>query len=473
MSPAANQRAVSLAPTLINVPSFAVSAEPPAVTATAVINAPLPSLAPIPEADSTALSNLVTHAAEITATAITPSASFFDDDELDLDIDEFFTPAAEKRDKGKKPVPATPAAPEAPPHAGPSSRAPEFLRRIGFVPAQKPVKRFGAEEHKATRRDLDTLAYATAELEVSLTRATKDFKDGLEGVNAQLVGFAADNDERVRAPAALAAQVNAHTIESLVVASNKLTANSTPSNAALNSVLERIRTLERLNASVTGLQATIEAHDRTIKTLLSRTSASTGSSPPAPITVVPTAVPAAPAGDDHLRAIVQEVLNANGKRARDDVEHQEPAKRQELVALPPSFIYPTPPTAPDFAAAPLAAVALPIAPAPPPASGAASAYPAPPAAPASALPRPLLAVLLGPMDWRNNFHQAPRNLVTSVLGANMIRPAPFKSRKGPDDVTAVLVFEADTVAQWFITTWNDNPRISYEICVARPMPLNA
>ncbi|KAJ7758460.1 hypothetical protein DFH07DRAFT_958305 [Mycena maculata] len=295
MSPAANQPAVSLAPTLINAPSFTVSAEPPAVTATAVINAPLPSLAPIPEADSTTLSNLVTHAAGITATAIThqdsptgPSASFFEDDELDLDIDEFFTPAAEKRDKGKKP-----AAPEAPPHAGP----PSFSG--------------GSASH-----DLDTLAHATAELEVSLTRATKDFKDGLEGVNAQLVGFAVDNDERVRAPAALAAQVNAHTIESLVVASNKLTANSTTSNTALNSVLERICTLEGLNASVTSLQATIEVHDHTIKTLLSRASASTGLSPPAPITVAPTAAPAVPAGDDHLRAIVQEVLNGNGKRAR-------------------------------------------------------------------------------------------------------------------------------------------------------------
>ncbi|KAJ7758459.1 hypothetical protein DFH07DRAFT_958304 [Mycena maculata] len=181
-----------------------------------------------------------------------------------------------------------------------------------------------------------------------------------------------------------------------------------------------------------------------------------------------------------MALIVGQVINKHCSTSRDDVEHQEPAKRQELVALPPSFVYPTPPTAPDFTAAPLATVALPIAPAPPPVSGAASVYPAPPAVPASALPRPppsgpprvrvdpTREVLPRPMDWRNNFHQAPHNLVTSVLGANMIRLAPFKSCKGPDDVTAVLVFEADTVVQWFITTWNDNPRILYEICVTRP-----
>ncbi|KAJ6530505.1 hypothetical protein DFH09DRAFT_1184105 [Mycena vulgaris] len=75
---------------------------------------------------------------------------------------------------------------------------------------------------------------------------------------------------------------------------------------------------------------------------------------------------------------------------------------------------------------------------------------------------PAREVLFGPMTWAGNCHFAPRNLVNHVLGANNIRAARFTSRKGPNDLTAVLVFGADAVASWFVTTWNDSPRPGYE-----------
>ncbi|KAJ7822331.1 hypothetical protein B0H14DRAFT_3875593 [Mycena olivaceomarginata] len=106
-----------------------------------------------------------------------------------------------------------------------------------------------------------------------------------------------------------------------------------------------------------------------------------------------------------------------------------------------------------------------------------------PLPPRSPLPRPLfLAPLpavhlaspstparelrLGPMDWEKKWHVTPRNLILSVLAT--MRSARFTSRKGPDDETAVLVFEAESVATWFTAAWNNNSRVGYECCVARP-----
>jgi hypothetical protein len=86
---------------------------------------------------------------------------------------------------------------------------------------------------------------------------------------------------------------------------------------------------------------------------------------------------------------------------------------------------------------------------------------------------PAREVLFGPMDWEEKWNLTPRNLIMNVLTHNTMRNARFTSRRGPDDATAILVFDADNVASWFIATWNGSPRTGYEICTARPMSLNA
>jgi hypothetical protein len=73
------------------------------------------------------------------------------------------------------------------------------------------------------------------------------------------------------------------------------------------------------------------------------------------------------------------------------------------------------------------------------------------------------------MAWAGNFHAAPRNLINSVLGMPAMRSVRLTSRRGDDDNHAILMFDAESVAMWFINTWNDNPRIQYECCVASPL----
>ncbi|KAJ7271624.1 hypothetical protein C8J57DRAFT_1226208 [Mycena rebaudengoi] len=124
------------------------------------------------------------------------------------------------------------------------------------------------------------------------------------------------------------------------------------------------------------------------------------------------------------------------------------AKRQQLatgLTVPVAFAYqyPAPPPAPDYAAPTLAL------PAPPPAVGGYPAPPMPPAVvpcpPTSAAPqvKPDRARLahLGPMLWSGNFHAAPLNL---ILGSNTMRNVRFTLRKGADDHTALLTFEAES-----------------------------
>ncbi|KAJ7672025.1 hypothetical protein B0H17DRAFT_1208818 [Mycena rosella] len=78
----------------------------------------------------------------------------------------------------------------------------------------------------------------------------------------------------------------------------------------------------------------------------------------------------------------------------------------------------------------------------------------------------------GPPPPDGLVHQAPRNLITTVIGVNTMHTARFSSRKGPDDDTAIIVFQAEAVAAWFVATWNANPRIGYEVCAARGRSLN-
>ncbi|KAJ7201484.1 hypothetical protein C8J57DRAFT_1412129 [Mycena rebaudengoi] len=84
----------------------------------------------------------------------------------------------------------------------------------------------------------------------------------------------------------------------------------------------------------------------------------------------------------------------------------------------------------------------------------------------SAPPAPQYASHLGPMAWKGNFGAAPRNLVLAVLGTNTMRGVRYTTRRGSDDHTALLTFDADAVATWFINAWNDNTRVGYEVCYA-------
>ncbi|KAJ7827929.1 hypothetical protein B0H13DRAFT_2438664 [Mycena leptocephala] len=140
----------------------------------------------------------------------------------------------------------------------------------------------------------------------------------------------------------------------------------------------RTRTIKVENA-VSALQATLDSHDRTIKLLLARASASAGTAPPAPSAADADFL--AGIDDARLRTIVQEMIGT--KRARPESEDENAPKRlAPAIVIPAAFSLPTASPAPDFASpafAPAAtAVGLPAAVSIP------TAYPT---APPPALPR--------------------------------------------------------------------------------------
>ncbi|KAJ7204535.1 hypothetical protein C8J57DRAFT_1542263 [Mycena rebaudengoi] len=149
MSTAPEPTPLTSFPTLTNVPSFSVTAD-------------MPALVPIPMAAATALSALVDHANAIRppemaagAHAVQPVPSFIDDDDYEPALEDFFDPQPTTTSKGKGKAVAPPASPSV---AGPSNDAAvhPFLKRIDYVPGQKPTK-YGVNEHRAGRRDLDAL----------------------------------------------------------------------------------------------------------------------------------------------------------------------------------------------------------------------------------------------------------------------------------------------------------------------------
>ncbi|KAJ7215221.1 hypothetical protein B0H12DRAFT_1079079 [Mycena haematopus] len=383
----------------------------------------------------------------------------------------------------------------------------------------------------------------------------KEVHSGLAGVKAQLVGMAADiTESAARAPMADPAGA----VTTLIDASNQHAANAQKMAAAIHDVHARVAGLEKSTTAITSLQATVDSLDNAVKTALARISALGGSSPAIP-TIADPAVARTAVAD--VRAIVEAVLNENGKRGRANNAStvEDGAKRHHMgIVVPAALALPTAPPAPDFAspafmqptpalqvlapAAPVSAAPLAIAPA---------ALPVAPPAPTALPPAPLLGsglprapphrdlyillarahfmglevkccgvhlgtgghkidlrkgperckkdlprehaskrsrvicnladaagpprvridpareVLLGPMDWEAKWNQTPRNLVLAVLGHATMRTARFTSRRGHDDVTAVIVFDAANVAEWFIGTWNGSPRTGFEQCTAR------
>ncbi|KAJ7504040.1 hypothetical protein B0H11DRAFT_1983368 [Mycena galericulata] len=387
---------------------------------------------------------------------------------------------------------------------------------IQFTPVEKIAIRFTTAHHQAIQRNAEALAGGEIYLDNRITRVERDLAEGLEGVNAQLIGIAADQADAT----------NAAAIPSLINASNRLTANSTATNNALNEILIRIRQLEELAATTISLPATVGAISDTLQVVMGRVSSLSGT-----------------LFDPALGGV-----NENGKRPRADDDRNDPAKHHRVaVDVPAPFAFPTaPPAAPAFAplayAAPAfataavpstaaAAPAFPSAPVytdapafapayaaayaapaavPPPAAAApafAAAAPAFPGAPvfagapalamptfattvpalprvllpipATSLPRappggaprvrvdPAREVLFGPVDWDGNHFNAPRALIASILGTTAMRGVSLKSRKAHDDTFVVLTFEADTVADWFVNAWNLKPRMTFEGCVAR------
>ncbi|KAJ7081486.1 hypothetical protein C8R44DRAFT_905282 [Mycena epipterygia] len=473
-------------PTLIIVPSFSVSAEPPA-------------LASIPGSAATALSALVDQGSAITAEENSvadavqfPLSSFIDDadGEPDADLEEFFNPPLSKKGKAKAagPAPTPPpiastkkastATPTSPAVAGPSSTLHAHLKSIGFTPIDKPTTRFTTKEHLLAQRNVEAVGHGQTILDDRISAMQHDMAMGFEGVEARLVGMAADHLETANGS-------NALTTSTLIAASNKHTANTTAMSTAINDAYVRIRQVEEAAAAITSLTATVGQLSTTFQAVLRQLSASTGTATPAM------------SGDD--AALINAALNPNGKRARE--EDDDSAKRQHLetgVNLPDSFVPPPPgpvfaapafapaaPAAPVYAAPvhAIAAVAAPTAlvlPTPPAApiyAAAAGGYVAPayvapiapgalprppPAGPPRVRPDPTREVQFGPMDWQRNFTQFPRNLISNVLTTTMYRVR-YTSRRGADDATAILVFEADTIATWFIHTWNNHARPGWNI----------
>ncbi|KAJ7159531.1 hypothetical protein C8R46DRAFT_1354241 [Mycena filopes] len=436
--------ALALAPTLLTIPSFTIDTTP---------------LAPIPNVAAAALASIVDAAAD------------------------FFVPASTSKGKGKAPAPPPPPPPPAEEEiavAGPSHTAPPaFLEEIGYPILDTP-KRWAAPEHKATRVLVDTAA-------MGLVVLNDKFKDLLEGVEARLVGIAADQADF---PRGRAEPFDTSTAAAVITALNKHTANFGGMSATLNDVLPRLKAVEDTGNQIAALTATVGSFKDALGAVMSHASASSGSA---------YKMASPPLDAEALRAAVRDVLNENGKRTLEDPAVDDPSKRQAalVVNIPATYTFPTPPPAPTFASPAFAVPGMPalapappafLAPAPPaftaptPAPAPPSAPPAPPALasgpypapPQPGPPRPKSVpsreALFGPVTWgkdAKDIHQQPRQLVNSVLGFSLMRSVRYSSRRGPDNFTAILVFEADEVAQWFVTTWNNNPRLSYEIVVAR------
>ncbi|KAJ7679952.1 hypothetical protein B0H17DRAFT_1206245 [Mycena rosella] len=375
-------------PTLIKFPSFSVPAEQPAV-APAV--APAIALAPIPGPEATALSTLIDRASAITSKELsvanslgfplTSLASFIEDedDELDLDLEEFLNPPPKNKGKAK-------AAP-----------APCRLLADG--------------------------------MKKELAEAVEDR------------GLVADHTEG--ASCAPAAPIDAQNLSSIITALKKHGENSAAMMSAIHLTIARLEQLEHRAASVTvisSIQATLGSHDHMLKTILSRLSATSDSAPPAPSRNEAAAINAPVANDDaHIHAMVQDIVNQNGKRGREGDADGALPKRQELVNIPPPLSS-SPPSPPR-----LRHQRMPLPPSPrrPPPS-----------------PRTLHRLRLPRCHARP---WAPLKGSLLTISAHGLKPtmctARFSSRKGPDDDTAIIAFQAEAVAAWFVATWNANPRI--------------
>ncbi|KAJ7258045.1 hypothetical protein B0H12DRAFT_1070273 [Mycena haematopus] len=524
--PSTPSNTLAPAPTLILVPSFVLSEEPD-----------VPALAPIPVAATAALAKIVNAApairsenSEVAVANVlrpTPSALLLDDDDvLDLDLEAFFAPgtpdviapvvaqpiAPQAKGKGKaKELAPTPTRPIAQPAAQPvvagssSSKTRSTLDKLGIKLADKP-QRWTTAHHNSRVDEHNALTMITAAVHDEVAVVKGDLREGLAGAHtqlvdsislipipglqAQLVGYRADAADAI-------SRAGYDIDPSLVEASNRQSANATIMGNAINGVYGRLRNVE---ASLSALEASMDSHTSTLQLVLNRTGAGAGTA-----TAAPSSDTAFLAGlnNETLRSVVQEMINANGKRVRFvDGDVDEPAKHHHVAAapavvIPPVFTLPTAPAAPVYAAPVVTLPTAPAAPAyatpfvppsyptAPPSTGLmpTSALPtapvpstglphAPPGGPPRVRVDPAREVLFGPMNWEGKWNRNPLLVINNVISQNTMRAARFVSRRGADDSIAVLVFDADAHAAWFIGAWNASSRVGYEVCVARPMPLN-
>ncbi|KAJ6532630.1 hypothetical protein B0H19DRAFT_1081663 [Mycena capillaripes] len=209
-------------------------------------------------------------------------------------------------------------------------------------------------------------------------------------------------------------------------------ATSTPPT---HDVLNRIRELEKIPASITSLQATVDSFDHSHKVVLSRAGANSGDAPLAPSAAEAAVLGTAVAAEDaRLRAIVED----------NDHDVEDLANHHPGIVMPIAFALPTSPAASVLPSRGQPAAA-PATTAPPP-----PLFSFLPHALAGGSPRvrvdPVCEVIFGPMDWEGNWDRTLHNLIMSVSSHNTMRTTQFTSRRGSDDTTAILVFDADNVA---------------------------
>ncbi|KAJ7092171.1 hypothetical protein C8R44DRAFT_990315 [Mycena epipterygia] len=319
--------------------------------------------------------------------------------------------------------------------AGPSSTLHPRLRLIQFTLTEKPATRFTAKEHQLVQRNVEAVGHGQTILDDRISKVQHDLTAGFEGIDARLVGMAADLAEAANGG-------NPLTTSTLITASNKHTANSTAMGTAINDAYVRIRQVEEIAGSITSLTATVAQLGTTFQAVLRQLCASSGTAP------------SAMSGDD--AALINDALNPNGKRAHE--EDDASVKRQHLdtgVTLPDSFVLLAPSSLLRCSLLPPSCH--------PPSSSCPPLRPPPsrPLLPRPTLHRPtshplrLVRSLVLPLG---NYHHFPRNLISNVL-TKTIRSVRYTSRRGSDDATAILIFDADTVAAtWFIHVWNNAAR---------------
>ncbi|KAJ7191585.1 hypothetical protein GGX14DRAFT_701545, partial [Mycena pura] len=292
-STVASTPALHLTPTLHTIPSFTTVPVPvPAVLAA-------PALAPIPNAAATSLARIMDDASldeSAVAKSLRPrptlAPSFLEDDDLDLDLDDFFSPPS----KGKGKAVAPPLAPPANDSttAGPSNSTPAFLTSIGYTLHELP-KKFGAPDHKTTRILVDTAAMGLVAVNDGHARLSTQFKELAEGVEARFIAFASEQREYVPGGTVLPSTFDTSIETALVSAVNKHTTNFGSMSQALNGGLARLAAAESssntIAAQITALTATVVSFENALQTVLARTSAPSSS---------------------------LDVVNTNGKRARLD-----------------------------------------------------------------------------------------------------------------------------------------------------------
>ncbi|KAJ6501462.1 hypothetical protein C8R47DRAFT_1067805 [Mycena vitilis] len=190
----------------------------------------------------------------------------------------------------------------------------------------------GRKFHTALGHDIDMLATSAAELESAVGKMAADLDDNLADITARVIGLEADLAE-------LDAIENT-AVPSLIAASNMHTTNTGKMGTVIRDIVRRLTRLEENSTAVTTLQATVDSHQQALKIVLNRASANTGTTPPV-LSANDAAIVASysDADDTNLRALIEEIVNAHGKRSSNSVREDEGRIKRTRVDIPPSFTH--------------------------------------------------------------------------------------------------------------------------------------